>query len=93
MLIYYPECKLGQIKEQMPDRESMEDWYRVTFPPEPCLQDSFIQIYPIQSTKISAKSFAYIIEELMTGRPDVAGSGGILYEIINSVTAPGEPAS
>lgn len=90
MLIYYPECKLGQIKEQMPDRESMEDWYRVII-------FRLIRVCKTASSKYTRskvrkslpKDFAYIIEELMTGRPDVADQEAYYNEIINSVIRTG----
>ncbi|MCU6762505.1 fructose-1,6-bisphosphatase [Brotonthovivens ammoniilytica] len=90
MLIYYPECKLEQIQEQLLDGEALEDWYRVII-------FRLIRVCKTASSKYTRskvrkslpKDFAYIIEELMTGRPDVADQEAYYNEIINSVIRTG----
>ena len=85
-LIYYPERKLEDIKSKIPDLESLEDWCRVTI-------FRLIRVCKTASSKYTRskvrkalpKDFAYIIEELMTGRPDVSDQEAYYNEIINSV--------
>lgn len=83
ILIYYPELKLKQVVRQ---EENMEDWYKVTL-------YRLIRICKSASSKYTRskvrkalpKDFAYVIEELLTGRPDVADQEAYYNEIINSV--------
>lgn len=85
-LIYYPERKLEDVKSKISDLESLEDWCRVTI-------FRLIRICKTASSKYTRskvrkalpKDFAYIIEELMTGRPDVSDQEAYYNEIINSV--------
>ncbi|TGY97708.1 fructose-1,6-bisphosphatase [Petralouisia muris] len=87
ILIYYPELKLKQIVKQ---EENMEDWYKVTL-------YRLIRICKSASSKYTRskvrkalpKDFAYVIEELLTGRPDVADQEAYYNEIINSVIRTG----
>ncbi len=82
-LIYYPELKLKQVLKQ---EENMEDWYKVTL-------YRLIRICKNASSKYTRskvrkalpKDFAYVIEELLTGRPDVSDQEAYYNEIINSV--------
>lgn len=83
ILIYYPALKLKQVVRQ---EENMEDWYKVTL-------YRLIRICKSASSKYTRskvrkalpKDFAYVIEELLTGRPDVADQEAYYNEIINSV--------
>ncbi len=83
ILIYYPELKLKQVVRQ---EENMEDWYKVTL-------YRLIRICKSASSKYTRskvrkalpKDFAYVIEELLTGRPDVTDQEAYYNEIINSV--------
>ena len=69
-LIYYPKLKLKQVLKQ---EENMEDWYKVTL-------YRLIRVCKNASSKYTRskvrkalpKDFAYVIEELLTGRPDVS---------------------
>lgn len=87
ILIYYPELKLKQVVKQ---EENMEDWYKVTL-------YRLIRICKSASSKYTRskvrkalpKDFAYVIEELLTGRPDVADQEAYYNEIINSVIRTG----
>ncbi|MCD8151534.1 MAG: fructose-1,6-bisphosphatase [Clostridiales bacterium] len=90
MLIYYPEVKIRQIREQIPDEENMTDWYRVTiFRLIRVCKNASSKYTRSKVRKSLPEDFAYIIEELMTGRPDVADQESYYNEIINSVIQTG----
>ena len=82
-LIYYPERKLEQVVKQERD---MEDWYKVTI----C---RLVRICKSASSKYTRskvrkalpQDFAYVMEELMTGRPDLSDQEAYYNEIIHSV--------
>ena len=82
-LIYYPELKLKQIQKQ---EANIEDWYKVTI-------YRLIRICKVSSSKYTRskvrkalpRDFAYVIEELMTGRQDMSDQEAYYNEIINSV--------
>ncbi len=82
-LIYYPEQKLEQILKK---EENLEDWYAVTL-------TRLIRICKCASSKYTRskvrkalpKDFSYIIEELLTGRPDISDQEAYYNEIVNSV--------
>lgn len=86
-LIYYPELKLKQV---LKTEENMEDWYKV-------ILYRLIRICKGASSKYTRskvrkalpKDFAYVIEELLTGRPDVSDQEAYYNEIINSVIRTG----
>ena len=79
-LIYYPEQKMEQV---IKTEENMEDWYRVTL-------YRLIRICKGASSKYTRskvrkalpKDFAYVIEELLTGRPDVSDQEAYYNEIM-----------
>lgn len=87
ILIYYPELKLKQV---LKTEENLEDWYKVTL-------YRLIRICKGASSKYTRskvrkalpKDFAYVIEELLTGRPDVSDQEAYYNEIINSVIRTG----
>ena len=87
ILSYYPELKLKQVLKQ---EENLEDWYKVTL-------YRLIRICKGASSKYTRskvrkalpKDFAYVIEELLTGRPDVTDQEAYYNEIINSVIRTG----
>ncbi len=86
MLIYYPEKKLEDIRNKTESQEDLEDWYRVAIL-------RMIRMCKITSSKYTRskvrkslpKDFAYIIEELMVGRPDIADQEAYYNEIIDAV--------
>jgi fructose-1,6-bisphosphatase-3 len=86
-LIYYPEQKLEYV---MRTEENLEDWYQVTF-------YRLVRICKNASSKYTRSKvrkalpadFAYVIEELLTGRPDLADQEAYYNEIINSVIRTG----
>lgn len=72
-LIYYPELKIKQIEGKLTQRENLEDWYKVTiFRLIRVCKNASSKYTRSKVRKSLPKDFAYIIEELMTGRPDVA---------------------
>lgn len=86
-LIYYPEQKLKQV---IKDEENLEDWYKVTI-------YRLIRICKCASSKYTRskvrkalpEDFSYVIEELLTGRPDVSDQEAYYNEIINTVIRTG----
>lgn len=86
-LIYYPEQKIEQV---LKTEENMEDWYKVTL-------YRLIRICKSASSKYTRskvrkalpRDFAYVIEELLTGRPDVSDQEAYYNEIIHSVIRTG----
>ena len=82
-LIYYPELKLKQVQRQ---EDNLEDWYKVMI-------YRLTRICKVASSKYTRskvrkslpKDFSYVIEELITGRPDVSDQEAYYNEIINSV--------
>ncbi len=86
-LIYYPELKLEQVLRQ---EENLEDWYKVTL-------YRLIRVCKGASSKYTRskvrkalpKDFAYVIEELLTGRPDITDQEAYYSEIVNSVICTG----
>ena len=89
-LIYYPEQKMEQV---IKTEENMEDWSKVTL-------YRLIRICKGASSKYTRskvrkalpKDFAYVIEELLTGRPDVSDQEAYYNEIIHSVIRTGRAA-
>ncbi len=87
VLIYYPEQKVEQVLKV---EDNMEDWYKVTL-------YRLIRICKSASSKYTRskvrkalpKDFAYVVEELLTGRPDVSDQEAYYNEIINSVIRTG----
>ncbi|MBR4754584.1 MAG: fructose-1,6-bisphosphatase [Lachnospiraceae bacterium] len=81
-LIYYPEEKLALVKAS---EENINDWYNITI-------HRLIQITKKAATKYSRSKvrkalptdFAYVIEELITGRGDMPDKEAYYNEIINS---------
>lgn len=86
-LIYYPEQKMEQV---LKTEENIEDWYQVTL-------YRLIRIAKGASSKYTRskvrkalpKDFAYVIEELLTGRPDLSDQEAYYNEIIHSVIGTG----
>lgn len=86
-LIYYPEMKMELV---MKEQENLDDWYRVTIYRLIRMCKSASSKYTRSKVrKALPKDFAYIIEELMTGRPDVADQEAYYNEIINSIIRTG----
>lgn len=87
-LIYYPEQKIEQV---LKDEKYMEDWYKVTM-------YRLIRVCKAASSKYTRskvrkaipQDFSYVIEELLTGRPDISDQEAYYNEIINSVIRTGQ---
>lgn len=87
-LIYYPEQKLKQVLKV---EDNMEDWYKVTL-------YRLIRICKSASSKYTRSKvrkalpddFRYVIEELLTGRPDISDQEAYYNEIINTVIRTGK---
>ncbi|MCI8327239.1 MAG: fructose-1,6-bisphosphatase [Lachnospiraceae bacterium] len=86
-LIYYPELKLEQVEKS---EENLEDWYRVMLYRLICVCKSTSSKYTRSKVrKALPKDFAYVIEELLNGRPHVLDQEDYFNEIINSVIRTG----
>ncbi len=86
MLIYYPELKIKQMRGKLKEREDLEDWYKVTiFRLIRVCKNASSKYTRSKVRKSLPKDFAYIIEELMTGRPDVSDQEAYYNEIVNTV--------
>lgn len=84
-LIYYPELKMAQVEKVETD---MEEWYRITIHRLIRVCRSAASKYTRSKVrKAMPKEFAYIMEELMTGRPDQSDQEAYYNEIIHSVIA------
>ena len=89
-LLYYPEQQMEQVFKT---EDNIEDWYKVTL-------YRLIRICKSASSKYTRskvrkaipKDFSYVIEELLTGRPDVSDQEAYYNEIINSVIRTGRAA-
>ncbi|MBQ8279831.1 MAG: fructose-1,6-bisphosphatase [Roseburia sp.] len=87
-LIYYPEQKMEQVLKK---EENIDDWYKVTM-------YRLIRVCKSASSKYTRSKvrkaipndFSYVIEELLTGRPDVSDQEAYYNEIINSVIRTGQ---
>lgn len=90
MLIYYPEKKLEEIENRITEKDQLIEWYRITILRMIRMCKNASSKYTRSKVrKALPKDFAYIIEELMTGRPDVADQEAYYNEIINAVIRTG----
>ena len=86
-LIYYPGEKLEQVEAKEKD---IEEWYQVTIHRMILLCRSAASKYTRSKVrKAMPTDFAYVIEELMSGRPDEADQEAYYNEIIHSVITTG----
>ena len=86
-LIYYPEQKMEQV---LKTEENIEDWYQVTLYRLICIAKGASSKYTRSKVrKALPKDFAYVIEELLTGRPDLSDQEAYYNEIIHSVIRTG----
>lgn len=89
-LIYYPELKLEEVARH---EENMDDWYRVTlYRLIPICKNASSKYTRSKVRKALPKDFSYVIEELLTGRPDQSDQEDYYNEIINSVIETGRAA-
>ena len=86
-LIYYPKRKLQQVIE---NEKNLEDWYSVNLYRLVCVCKRTASKYTRSKVrKAMPAEFAYVIEELLTGRQDVMDQEDYYFEIINSVIRTG----
>lgn len=86
-LIYYPKRKLKQIVEE---EKNMDDWYSVNLYRLVCICKRTASKYSRSKVrKAMPVEFAYIIEELLTGRQEVLDQEDYYFEIIHSVIRTG----
>lgn len=82
-LIYYPEQKLEQVKKT---EKNLDEWYCITIHRLISICKSSASKYTRSKVrKAMPKDFAYVIEELMTGRADEMNQEAYYNEIIHSV--------
>lgn len=89
-LIYYPEQKIEQV---LKTEDNIEDWYKVTLYRLIGICKSASSKYTRSKVrKALPKDFAYVIEELLTGRQDISDKEAYYNEIIRSVIRTGRAA-
>ena len=90
-LIYYPQEKIAQIKKT---EKNMDDWYRITLYRliEVCKQTSS-KYTRSKVRKALPEDFAFVIEELITEKPEVLNKEEYYNTIIDAIidTGRGEP--
>ena len=86
-LIYYPREKMKQVLE---NEKYLEDWYSVNLYRLVCICKRTSSKYSRSKVrKAMPAEFAYIIEELLTGRQDVLDQEDYYFEIIHSIIRTG----
>ena len=86
-LIYYPREKMNQVLE---NEKYLEDWYSVNLYRLVCICKRTASKYSRSKVrKAMPAEFAYIIEELLTGRQDVLDQEDYYFEIIHSIIRTG----
>ncbi len=86
-LIYYPKEKLAQIVQT---EKYIDDWYAVTLYRLVCVCKRTASKYSRSKVrKALPEEFAYIIEELLTGRQDILDQEDYYFEIIRSAIRTG----
>ncbi len=86
MVIYYPELKVKQIRETFATGEELTDWYRMTISRLVRVCKNAASKYTRNKVRQSLpRDFGHVIDELLTGRPDIADQENYYREIINSV--------
>jgi len=90
MLIYYPEIKVPQIEKKVREDGSLEDWWKVTLLRLTRICKAASSKYTRSRVrKALPKGFAYIIDELMNGHPEIENQAGYYNEIIDAVIETG----
>ena len=86
-LIYYPREKMNLIKKQEHDRK---EWYKITLYRliEVCKKTAS-KYTRSKVRKALPKDFAYVIEELITERPDITDKESYYEQIIHTIIAIG----
>lgn len=90
MLIYYPEIKVPQIEKRVRAEGTVEDWWKVMILRLTRICKAASSKYTRSKVrKALPKEFAYIIEELMGGHPEIENQAGYYNEIIDAVIETG----
>ena len=90
MLIYYPEIKVPQIEKKVREDGSLEDWWKVTLLRLTRICKAASSKYTRSKVrKALPEGFAYIIDELMNGHPEIENQAGYYNEIIDAVIETG----
>ena len=77
MLIYYPEIKVPQIEKRVREEGTVEDWWKVTILRLTRICKAASSKYTRSKVrKALPNEFAYIIEELMSGHPEIENQAG-----------------
>ena len=86
-LIYYPKEKLAQVIQ---NEKYIEDWYAVTLYRLVCIcKRTSFKYSRSKVRKALPQEFAYIIEELLTGRQEIIDQEDYYFEIIHSAIRTG----
>lgn len=82
-LIYYPREKMERIKES---EESMEEWYKITLYRliEVC-KNAASKYTRSKVRKALPEEFAYVIEELITVRPEISDKESYYNAIVSTI--------
>lgn len=84
-LIYYPKEKLDQVICRFTDTSELNEWYQITiYRLVRVCKNAASKYTRSKVRKAMEPDFAYVIEELMTGRPDEADQEAYYNEIIHS---------
>ena len=90
MLIYYPEIKVPQIEKRVREEGTVEDWWKVTILRLTRICKAASSKYTRSKVrKALPNEFAYIIEELMSGHPEIENQAGYYNEIVDAVIETG----
>jgi len=90
MLIYYPEIKVPQIEKRVREDGTVEDWWKVTILRLTRICKAASSKYTRSKVrKALPNEFAYIIEELMSGHPEIENQAGYYNEIVDAVIETG----
>ena len=81
-LIYYPRERLEMEKKQ---QEDIDDWYKVMLYRLIDVCKSFLPIHPRQSAESLPADYGYIIEELITEKPEVLDKEAYYEAIIQTI--------
>lgn len=82
-LIYYPERKLSQVQAK---EKNINEWYQVTLYRLIRVCKEVSKKYTRSKVrKAMSPEFSYVMEELITGQPDITEQEAYFNEIINSV--------
>ena len=90
MLIYYPEIKVPQIEKRVREDGTVEDWWKVTILRLTRICKAASSKYTRSKVrKALPNEFSYIIEELMSGHPEIENQAGYYNEIVDAVIETG----